>query len=130
MAQTQPSFGRSGSYLNSLDLQCRNTFHPSFIEIFCCRSVTKLCPVVCDPMDCSVPDFPSFTVSQSLLNLMSIDSVISSNHLILCCCPLLLPSMFPSFRVFSCELSLCIRWPNCWSISISIPSVIPMYIQV
>ena len=53
----------------------------------------------------------SFTISQSLLKLMSIESVMPSNHLILCC-PLLLPSVFPSTRVFSSELVLLIRWPK------------------
>ena len=61
----------------------------------------------------------SFTVSWSLLTFMSIESVIPSNHLILCC-PLLLPSIFPSIRVFSNELALLIRWPNYWSFSFSI----------
>ena len=54
--------------------------------------------------------------SQSLLKLTFIKSVISSNHLILCCL-LLLPSIFPSIRVFSNELALCIRWPKYWSFS-------------
>ena len=53
----------------------------------------------------------SFTVSRSLLKLMSIELMMPSNHLILCC-PLLLPSNFPSIRVFSSELALCIRWPK------------------
>ena len=57
--------------------------------------------------------------SQSLLKLMSITSVMPSNHLILCR-PLLLPSIFPSIRVFSNESVLCIRWPKCWSFSFSI----------
>ena len=61
----------------------------------------------------------SFTVSQSLLKLMSIAWVMPSNHLILCC-PLLLPSIFPSIRVFSNDLALCIRWPKYWSFSFSI----------
>ena len=56
----------------------------------------------------------SSTVSRSLLKLMP------SNHLILCCPLLLLPSVFPSIRVFSNELALCIRWPKCWSFSFSI----------
>ena len=59
------------------------------------------------------------TNSQSLLKLMSIESVISSNHLILCR-PLLPPSIFPSIRVFSNESVLRIRWPKCWSFSFSI----------
>ena len=61
----------------------------------------------------------SFTISQSLLKLMSIASVMPSNHLILCCPILLLPSIFPDIRVFSNELAPCIRWPKYWSFSIS-----------
>ena len=62
----------------------------------------------------------SITTSWSLLKLMSIASVMPSNHLILCC-PLLLPfSIFPSFRVFSNESVLHIRWPNYWSFNLSI----------
>ena len=61
----------------------------------------------------------SFTISRSLLKLMSIESVMPSNHLILCCPLLLIPSIFPSIRVFSSELALHIRWPNYWSFSIS-----------
>ena len=60
-----------------------------------------------------------FTISQSLLKLMSIESVMPSNHLILCR-PLLLPSIFPSIRVFFSESALCIRWPKYWSFSFSI----------
>ena len=58
--------------------------------------------------------------SQSLLKLMSTESVISPNQLILCCPLLLLPSVFPSVRVFSNELVLHIRWPKYWSFSFSI----------
>ena len=61
----------------------------------------------------------SFTISQSLLKLMSIESVMPSNHLILCCSLLLLPSIFPSIRVFSNESALYIRWSKYWSFSIS-----------
>ena len=61
----------------------------------------------------------SFTISQSLLKFMSIESVMPSNHLILCR-PLLLPSIFPSIRVFSYELVLHIRWPKYLSFSFSI----------
>ena len=61
---------------------------------------------------------PSF--SQSLLKLMSIESVMPSNHLILCHPLLLLPSLFPSISVFSNELALCIRWPKYWSFSFNI----------
>ena len=62
----------------------------------------------------------SITNSQSLLKLMSIESVMPSNHLILCRPPLLLPSIFPSIRVFSNESVLCIRWSKYWSFSFNI----------
>ena len=62
----------------------------------------------------------STTNSQSLLKFMSIESVMPPNHLILCCPLLLLPSIFPSIRVFSNESVLCIRWPKYWSFSFSI----------
>ena len=64
----------------------------------------------------------STTNSQSLLKLMSIEQAMLSNHLILCHPFLLLPSIFPSIRVFSNELDLCIRWPKYWSFSFSISS--------
>ena len=62
----------------------------------------------------------SITNSQSLLKLMSVESVMPSNHFILCCPLLLLPSIFPSIRVFSNESALRIRWPKYWSFSFSI----------
>ena len=62
----------------------------------------------------------SITNSQSLLKLMSIESVMPSNHLILCRPLLLLPSIFPSIRVFSNESTHCMRWPKYWSFSFSI----------
>ena len=80
-------------------------------------SVAQSCLTFCDPMDCSMPGFLSITNSQSLL---SIESVMPSNHLILCCPFLLLPSIFPSIRVFSNESVLCIRWPKYWSFSFNI----------
>ena len=61
----------------------------------------------------------SITSSQSLLKLMSIELVMPSNHLILCCPLLLLPSIFPNIRVFSNESALCIRWPKYWSFRFS-----------
>ena len=62
----------------------------------------------------------SFTVSRNLFKLMSLESEMSSNHLILCHHLLLLPSVFPSIRVFSNKLVLCIRWPKYWNFSFSI----------
>ena len=69
-------------------------------------------------MDCSMP--VHHQLLWSLLKLMSIESLVPSNHLILCCPLLLLPSIFPSIRVFSNELNLHIRWPKYWSFSFSI----------
>ena len=85
-------------------------------------STTKSCPtlsVKSTPWTAALQASLSFTVSQSLLKLMSIESVMPSNHLIFCCPLLLLPSVFPSIRVFSNELVLCIRWPKYWSFSFS-----------
>ena len=62
----------------------------------------------------------TFTVSWSLLKLISIELMIPSNHLILCCSLLLSPSIFPSIRVFSKELALCIRCPKDWNLSFNI----------
>ena len=67
-----------------------------------------------------MPGFPSFTISQSLLKFMSIESMMPSNHLILCHPLLLLPSIFPGIRVFSNGSVLRIRWPKYWSFSFSI----------
>ena len=72
----------------------------------------------CNLMDCSTPGFLSITNSQSLLKLMSIKLVMSSNNLILCRHLLLLSSIFPSIRVFSSESVLHIRWPKYWNFSI------------
>ena len=87
--------------------------------MFWCCSIAKLCPTLCDPVDCSTPGFPALHYLRSLLKLISIESVMPSNHLILCCSLLLLPSIFPSIRVFSNESVLCIRWLKYWSFGIS-----------
>ena len=81
--------------------------------------VAQLHPTLCNPMDCSTPGLSSITDSRSLLKLMSIESVMPSNHLIFCH-PLLPPSIFPRIRVFSNESVLPIRWPKYWSFSLSI----------
>ena len=83
-------------------------------------SVVQLCLTLWDPMDCSTPASLPITNSLSLLKLMSIESVMPSNHLILCRPLLLLPSVFLSIRVFSNESVLRIRWPKDWSFSFSI----------
>ena len=78
-------------------------------------SVAQSCFTLCNPMDCSTAGLP---VQHHLLKLMSIESVMPSNHLILCHPLLLLPSIFRSIRVFSNESVLRIRWPKYWSFSI------------
>ena len=87
------------------------------ININICCSVAKSCATRCDPIDCQAP--VSSTVSRSLLKFMSVESVMLSNHLILCCLLLLLLSIFPSTRVFSNESALRVRWPKYWSFSFS-----------
>ena len=77
---------------------------------------------LCDPMDCSMPGSPVHQQLQSLLKLMSIESVMPSNHLILYCPFLLPPSVFPRIRVFSNKSILGIRWPKYWSFSFNISS--------
>ena len=81
-----------------------------------CCSVAKLCPTLCDSVDCRLL---STTISCSLLRFMSTEPVMLSNHLILCRPLLLLPSVFPSIKVFSHESTLCIKWPKYWSFSFS-----------
>ena len=82
-------------------------------------SVAQSCPTLCNPKDCSTP---GFSVHHQLLELtlMSIKSVMPSNHLFLCRHLLLLPSVFPSIRVFSNESALHIGWPKYWNFSFSI----------
>ena len=86
---------------------------------YCC-SVAKLYVTLCAPVDCSMQFFVSVTVSQNLLKFISIESVILSNHFILCHFLLILPSIFPSMMVFSNESALLIRWPKYCSFSFSI----------
>ena len=81
---------------------------------------TQSCPTLCDPMNPSTPGPPSITKPWSLHKLMSIESLMPSNHLILCHPLLLQPSFFPNIRVFSNESALPIRWPKYWSFSFNI----------
>ena len=82
------------------------------LSLYC--SVTKSCPTLSPNLQTRAS--LSFSISWSLLKLISTESVMLSNHLILCLC-LFLPSVFPSIRVFSNELILHIRWPKYWSFS-------------
>ena len=87
---------------------------------YCCCSVVKSRPTLCNSMDCSMPGFPVLHPSQSLFKLMPIDSVMPSDCLILCHPLLLLPSIFPNINFFSNESAPHIRWPKYWSFSFSI----------
>ena len=94
-----------------------------FMHIKCLSSVQLNHLAVSDsatPWTATCQASLSITNSWSLLKLMSIESVMPSSHLILCRPFLLLPSIFPSIRVFSNESSVCIRWPKYWSFSFSI----------
>ena len=88
---------------------------------YCCWSVAQLCPTVfVTPWATACQASLSITNSRSSPKPMSIESVIPSNHLILCCPLLLLPSIFPSIRVFPNESALHIRWPKYCSFSVNI----------
>ena len=87
--------------------------------VYCC-SVARSRLTLCDPRTSACYISLSITNFQSLLKLMSIESAMPSNHLILCCPLLLLPSIFPSFRVFSNASALHIRWPKYWNFSFNI----------
>ena len=92
----------------------------SYMYTYCyCCSVTKLCRIPCNPWATARQISLSFTISQSLLKLLSTELMMPSNHLILCHPLLHLPSIIPSIRVFSNELAVGIRWPEYWSFSIS-----------
>ena len=82
--------------------------------------VAQSCPTLCDSMDCSTPVSPVLPYLPEFAQIVSIESVMPSNHLVLCHPLLLLASIFPSIRVFSNESALRIRWPKYWSFSFSI----------
>ena len=92
-----------------------------FVVVAVVQSLSYVC-LFATPWNVARQASLSFTISWSLLRLMSIESVMPSNHLILCCPLLLLPSIFPRIRNFSSESALCIRWPKYWSCSFSISS--------
>ena len=94
---------------------------------FCCCSVTKSCPTLGDPVDCSMPGFPVLHCLREFAQIHILKSVIVANHFILCHPLLLLPSIFPSIRVFSTELAHRIRCQNIRASASA--SVLPMSIQ-
>ena len=83
--------------------------------IYMFSSVTQSCLTLCNLMACSTPGLPVHHQLPEFTQVMFIESVMPSNHLILCRPLPLLPSIFPSIRVFSNESVLCIRWPKYWS---------------
>ena len=99
-------------------------FHCHVFSVFACfrwfSSVAQLCPTLCNPWTEAEQSSLSIINSLSFLKLTSTESVMPSNHLILCCPLLLPPWIFPSIRVFSNDSALHIRWPEYWSLSFSI----------
>ena len=98
----------------------QNTFIFLMLYLLICYSVIQSCPALCNSMDWACQASLSFAISQTSHKLMSIESVIPSNHLTFCHPLLLLPSIFPIIRVFSRELALHIMWPKYWGFSCSI----------
>ena len=106
------------------------TFYPLLKEVniyeyncmlhCCCFSVSQFCLTLCNSMGCSMPGFPVLHHLLELPTLMSIELVMPCNQLILCHPLLLLPSIFPSIRVFSNETVLRIKWPKHWILNFSI----------
>jgi len=92
---------------------------PSYVLVIVVQSLSNVW-IFATPGNAEHQAFLSFTISQSLFKLMSIESVMPFNHLVLCHSLLLLPSIFPRIRVFSNELALSIKWPKYWSFSLSI----------
>ena len=93
------------------------------MTMFSISSVTQSHLTLCDPMDCSTPGSLSLTTSQSVLRLRFIELLMPPNHLILCFPLGLLPSIFPSIRVFSNESAPLIKRPKYWSFTLNISSV-------
>ena len=85
----------------------------------CCCSVAESCPTLWDPIDCSMPSSSVLHYLPEFAQIHSIEPVMLPNYLTLCC-PLLLPSTFPSIRVFSNESAFCIKWPK-FGASASVP---------
>ena len=112
---------------NNLYLHCSHFSIRNFTDKHWFGSVTQSCLAFVTPWTAAHQVSLSITNSWSLLKHMSIESVMPSNHLILCHPQLLLPSVFPSIRVFSNESVLCIKWPKYWIAASA--SFLPMNIQ-
>ena len=115
-------FSKLASSMETQVLTPLNTFRfwKRQSEVLCCCSVTQSC-LTLDLMNCSTQGFPVLHHLPEFVKCMSIESVMLSNHLSLCILLLLLlPSVFPSIRVFSSESAICIRWPKYCNFSFSI----------
>ena len=112
--------------MNSLDHLSPSFLVSGYLYLLCCCSVIQLCPTLCNPRDCSQASL-SFTSSWNLLKLMSIESVMPSNHIILCRPLLLLPSIFPRIRIFPNELAFASGGQSIGAFASA--SVLPMNIQ-
>ena len=110
-----------GSEYRTSDSQY-NTFHTEEVWFVAVQPLSHICQLSVTPWTAGRQASLSFTVCRSLFRCMSIVSVMLSNHLILCCPLLLLPSIFLCIRVFSNESVFHIRWPKYWSSSFSISS--------
>ena len=118
-----PPFGTYSSISSFYLILC--TYFSLLGRLVQFSSVAQSYLTLWNPIDCSIPGLPVCINSRSLLNLMSIELVMPSNHLILCHPLLLLLSIFPRVTDFSTESFLCIRWPKFWSFR----SVLPTNIQ-
>ena len=107
-------FSSPGRWILFIFLSIAFNFIFIIVQLLCCVLT------LCDPRDCSSQASLPFSISWSLLKLTSVESMMPFNHLVLCHPLLLLPSIFPSIRVFSNESVLSIRWPKFWSFSFSI----------
>ena len=105
-------------FLKEKDWQCFFFFFKWIFFRCCCCLVAKSCLTLCSPMDYSMPGFPVLHYPPELFRFVSIESLMLPNHVILCHF-LLLPSIFPSIKVFPSESVLHIRWPKYWSFSFS-----------
>ena len=120
-ASSQPRNQTCVSYVSCVGRQVLHHWHHLGSPFVHCHCQLLSCVwLLLIPWTAACQSSLSLTVSRSLLKFMSIESVMLSNHLILCHLLLLLPSIFSSIRVFSSELALCIRWPKYWSFSLNV----------
>ena len=113
----QKPFLRKQHQITSLNVKCEGRVLCASVNF---SSVTQLCATICNSMNHSTPGLPVRHQLPEFTQTHVLELVMPSNHLILCCPLLFLPSIFPRIRVFSNELALCIRWPKYWSLSFNI----------